>query len=103
MKRSAQRHREHKHKKVKELKSGFFESPAFHGLMAWLPVVAILFVLGLQIGVMGVSRKRELFLELGKGNQSPALYYKLANESIENRDIITARKAYLLALKSGGR
>lgn len=102
MKRSAQRHRVHRHKKIKELKSGFFESPAFHGLMAMLPVVAILFVIALQTGIVRASAERNLFLELGKGAESPALYYQLANEAVKRGDLNTARKAYFLTLKSEG-
>ncbi len=63
-----------------------------------LPVLAILFILGLQTGVIRAKNERGLFLELGKGQDSPALFNQLAKKAVDGGDLVTARAAYGLAL-----
>ncbi len=99
MKRPAQPHYRHKETRnqPRELKSGFFHSPMFHGLVNLLPMVVVISVLGIHLSQKG---DRRLFLKLGEGDNSPALLYELSLRASNDGDIKLGQEMFDRATNS---
>ncbi len=65
-------------------------------MVAVLPVVVALIILGLQFE--SGMRERDVFLRLGEGGDSPALWYEAVKKAAEEGDVASGRKFYTKAV-----